>query len=604
MRTSHTHARRRSAGIIGILALLLSAIIGATTATAAPPYATDATITSAEFTQDSTTQGSTAELNLTWTLPDNAAAPAGLVVDLPPELRGRTDTFALPDADGVVMGQCSVTRTQLVCDFDDDYLAANPLNVAGTASFWVAVTTEVTEETEVTDDVDGVEGVITVTPPAGACTESCEFTGRGSYKWGSYDTASETVQWRVVVKAPATGMAGGEELTVADRVGPAQEITDVSVRHSDQLVIDGNGRQVPGRYQVLDPSRYTVSDDLSTVTLTTEPGYFYVVDYVTAVTDGGATGTYTNEADLTIGSETTRTVTSEVVRQGGGGSGSGTNVGRFSITKEVLGAVEVVEGLTYTGTYEVTTPAGDVIDGTFEVTDGDTWVSDTFPRGSIVHLTEATPAAPETVTWAEPVFSENDLTLGSGSTIEVTLTNEATLRTGAFSVTKIMTGDGAAQVPDEVTFVVAYSYPAGPGFEAGSGELVVPADGTVVESEQLPAGAEVALSEATPEAIDGLTWGEPVFSPESVTVAAGEVVEVELTNTATVVPPTDRPTDPTDEPTEPTGSTEPTDEPTTPSARPGMPDTGVDVGVGALIGAIALIMVGSTMLVMRRRQQL
>ncbi|WP_420111695.1 DUF5979 domain-containing protein [Pseudactinotalea sp.] len=600
MRTSHSHARRRSAGIIGILALLLSAIIGASTATAAPPYATDATITSAEFTQDSTTQGSTAELNLSWTLPDHAATPAGLVVDLPPELQGRTDSFPMLDPDGAAMGQCSVTRTQLVCDFDDDYLAANPLNISGSASFWVAVTTEVTEETEVTYDIDGVEGAITVTPPAGPCSADCEFTGRGSYKWGTYDTATGTVHWRVVVKAPATGMAGGQELTVTDRVGPAQEITGVSVRHTDQLVIDGNGRQVPGSYQLLDPSRYTVSDDLSTVTLTTEQGYFYVVDYMTAVTDGGATGTYTNEADLTIGTETTKTVTAEVVRQGGGGSGSGTNVGRFSITKEVLGAVGAVEGITYSGTYEVTTPAGDVLDGTFEVAGGDTWVSDSFPRGSTVHLTEDTPSAPETVTWADPVFSENDLTLGSGTTLEVTLTNEATLLTGSFSVTKIMSGDGAAQVPNDLTFVVAYSYPAGAGFEAGSGELVVPADGTVVERDQLPAGAEVTLTEVTPDPIDGLTWGAPVFSSASVTVAAGAVVAVDLTNTATLVPPTDPPTDATEDPTEPAG---PTDEPTTVTTRPGMPDTGADVGVGALIGALALIMVGATMLVMRRRQQ-
>lgn len=613
MRTTHMHARRRSVGLIGFLALLLSAIIGAGAATAAPPYTTEATITSVDFRLEEVTSGSTAQLDLTWALADHPAAPAGFVIDLPEPLRGYADSFPLLDGEGIEMGACTVTAAQVYCDLDADYLAENPLDISGALSFWVKVRTEVSESTEVTYDVHGVEATITVNPPSsGTCKDSCEFTGRGSYKWGSYDTATDTASWQVVVKAPAQGMAGGEQLTVTDRVGAGQEIVSVRVRHTDTLVIDGNGREGPGRYVTMDPSGYSVSDDLSTVTLTTEQGFFYVIDYVTAITDGGASATYTNEADITIAGENTKTVHAKVVNKGGGGTGSGTNVGAFTITKEVLGAADAVVGMTFSGRYTVTTPGGSVHEGTFEVADGQTWTSASFPRGSTVHLTEAVPTGPANVSWAAPVFSENDFTLGSGARTAVVLTNEATLLTGAFSVAKSIEGDGAALVPADTTFVVAYSYPAGQGYEAGSGELLVPADGTVVESPQLPAGAVRTLTELEPATITGLTWEGAVFSTDSVTIAAGEVTAVQLTNTASPTTPTDPP--PTVEPTDPPTATEQPDPDETETEvegevassgtvlQPQLAQTGTDRGAEPLAAALALMLLGVALLAVRRRR--
>jgi LPXTG-motif cell wall-anchored protein len=612
MRTTHTHARRRPAGLIAILALLLSAIVGAGAATAAPPYTTEATITSVDFRVEEVTSGSTAQLDLTWELADHPASPAGFVVDLPKALQGHVDSFPLLDAHGTAMGACTVTAARVYCDLDAEYLAENPLNISGGLSFWVKVRTEVTERTEVTYDVEGVEATITVNPPSsGTCVENCEFTGRGSYKWGSYDTATDTASWHVVVKAPAQGMAGGQQLTVTDRVGAGQEITSVRVRHTDTLVIDGNGREAPGRYVTMDPSGYAVSDDLSTVTLTTEQGFFYVVDYVTAITDGGTSATYTNEADITIAGETTKTVRAEVINKGGAGTGSGTNVGAFTITKEVLGAAEAAAGMTFTGSYAVTTPGGNVREGTFEVTDGQTWTSPDFPRGSTVHLTEATPAGPANVSWAAPAFSENDFTLGSGTLTAVTLTNEATLLTGAFSIAKVIEGDGAALVPVETTFVVTYSYPAGPGYEAGSGELLVPADGSVVESPQLPAGAVLTLTELDPAAIAGLTWDAPQFTTDSVTVAAGEVTAVQLTNTASATPPADPPTtaEPDASSTVWPAPTDPVETEVAPAVASSgtlvqqqLAETGTDQGRESLAAALVLVLLGAALLAVRRRR--
>lgn len=579
MGTNQSRLRTRLAAVIGMLAVGLISVLGAGSAAAEPPYQTDAAITSIDFTNETIQSGSLAQIQATWSLPDNAASPAGLQIELPPALQGRVDSFPMLDDDGVVMGQCTVTATLLYCDFDAAYLAANPRDVTGDVNFWVRVSTQVTEETEVTYDFGNAEATTTVTPPQGTCPSNCGFQGRDNYKWGSYQPDTDTVEWGVAVKAPATGMAGDQDITVVDHPGPNQVITRAWVVQTNQVGTNAQGYERPINWQDMPAEQFTVSGDLTTVSFRSQPGYFYEIRYTTDTTDDGASSEYTNAADITIQGEETVPVTTTVQSQGGSANGSGTNVGRFSITKDVLGDVGAVEGLTYSGTFEVTTPTGAVVDGSFEVVDGQTWTSAEYPRGSTVHLVEVTPTEPGTVTWSDPIFSENDVTLVGGTTTAITLTNEATLRTGAFSVAKTVEGSGASLVPQDASFVVRYSYPAGDGFEAGAGELTVPADGTVVASGQLPVGAVVTLSEVAPAAVQGLTWGEPTFSTSTVTIGADTVVAVGLTNTATVVPPSSTP----------------------PQAQ--MPDTGADVSVGALIGALALITAGATLVVIRRRQQ-
>ncbi len=603
MRTTQTRLRTRLAAVIGMLAIALSTLLGVGAATAAPPYATEGTITSADFTAETVQSGSAARIDATWSIADNATPPAGFVVDLPADLQGRTASFPLKDEAGVTMGQCTVTATQIYCDLDAAYLAENPRDVHGNLNFWVKVTTEVTEATETTYDIGDAQATTTVTPAPGACTTDCGFTGRTNYKWGAWDASNGTISWGVVVKAPAEGMAGGQQVVVTDHPGPDQEIARVWLVRTNELAVNGQGKLRPANWKTVPTSQYTVSADRSTVTFTSQQGYFYEVRYSTKPTDGGASQTYSNSADISIAGQKTVQVNASVQSQGGGGTGTGTNVGRFSITKEVTGSgAAQAEGLTFSGTYVVRPPSGDTIEGTFEVTDGATWTSDEFPRGSTVELTEITPTEPANVAWADPVFSQPELTLSGGTTTVVTLTNEATLLTGAFSVTKVLDGNGASRVPADATFTVEYSYAAGPGFEGGAGELVVPADGTVVTSGQLPAGAEVTLTEVAPASVDGLTWESATFSPTTVTVGAGEVVEVTLTNTVTRTPTVDETTSerpPSEAPS--TGGTPPSTGGTPPSS--GLPETGADVSLPALVGALMLIAAGAALLALRRRQQ-
>src|SRR5699024_11790726 len=121
-------------------------------------------------------------------------------------------------------------------------------------------------------------------------------------------------------------------------------------------------------------------------------------------------------------------------------------------------------------------------------------------------LAEAAPGEPEGDRWISNEFSPETCTIGDGTTAEVTLTNTTGLNDGFFSVTKAVEGSGSALVPEDTEFTVEYSYPAGNGFEAGNGELVVKADGETVVSDPLPYGAEVALTEVDPFRSEAGQW--------------------------------------------------------------------------------------------------
>jgi LPXTG-motif cell wall-anchored protein len=107
-----------------------------------------------------------------------------------------------------------------------------------------------------------------------------------------------------------------------------------------------------------------------------------------------------------------------------------------------------------------------------------------------------------------------------------------------FEASKLLAGDGAALVDPSAVFHPDYSYPAGPGFEAGSGTLELPASGDVVSSEPLPVGAVLTLSERTPETIAGATWAAPELSTTALTIGEDETVTVTVTNTLTLNPAT------------------------------------------------------------------
>ncbi len=171
---------------------------------------------------------------------------------------------------------------------------------------------------------------------------------------------------------------------------------------------------------------------------------------------------------------------------------------------------------------------------------------------------------------------------------------------GGFSVAKRIVGDGARLVPVDTTFAVDYSYPTADGLVTGT--LTLPADGTARQVAQIPAGAVVTLSEHTAEAVPGVVWGRPQFRGDGVTtteggarltIGAGSVAAVELTNPTTLSPPSPSTPPTTAEPPSPS-------EPTPPAPPAGLAATGGDTGglIGLTAGAVLALAAGA---VLRRR---
>lgn len=114
---------------------------------------------------------------------------------------------------------------------------------------------------------------------------------------------------------------------------------------------------------------------------------------------------------------------------------------------------------------------------------------------------------------------------------------------GGFSVTKAVTGEGAALVPADAAFTVNYSYEV-----AGApvtGQLTVLA-GATQGLDDLPEGTIVTISEAAPVAVAGVVWQAPVFTGTGVTATGGGAqftigdaadIAVTLTNPTALVPP-------------------------------------------------------------------
>ncbi|MBK0421578.1 hypothetical protein JD292_05780 [Leucobacter sp. CSA2] len=266
-------------------------------------------------------------------------------------------------------------------------------------------------------------------------------------------------------------------------------------------------------------------------------------------------------------------------------------LGGFSLKKSVSGGASglVPEGTLFTVDYTWTTDDGKTGSGTVEVpAGGDPVTVEGVPAGAVVTLTEKAADPIAGVDWLDPVFSENGFTVLPGTVIAIDLDNPTQLRQGAIGIRKAIEGNGSTLIPADTQFTVEYSYPAGTGFEAGSGEIVVRADGVVVQSDPIPYGATVTLKELTPGAVPGVTWTGGTFDIENVTAGDGTVQNVVLTNTYEKTP---------EKPTKPTT-------PTTPEkpAQPGLPVTGAEDGALLGLAGVAGLMLAAGVTLMARKR--
>nr|WP_030151271.1 choice-of-anchor A family protein [Oerskovia turbata] len=216
-------------------------------------------------------------------------------------------------------------------------------------------------------------------------------------------------------------------------------------------------------------------------------------------------------------------------------------VGGFSIAKALTGLAsdQVPSGTEFTVAYTVTAD-GASTQGTVTVLADGTVVDgpQDLPVGAVVTFTETDLPTVPGVVWGEPSFEPASVTVSDGANPLVTLTNSADaalVPVGGFSVRKVVANAPEGTVPAGTGFTVRYSYLL--EGTPTSGTLTVTADGTAVDGPQnLRAGTVVTFEEIALPTIDGVVWGAPVFSPATITVGAGTSTSVTLTNTVLDTP--------------------------------------------------------------------
>lgn len=177
---------------------------------------------------------------------------------------------------------------------------------------------------------------------------------------------------------------------------------------------------------------------------------------------------------------------------------------------------------------------------------------------------------------------------------------------GGFAASKVVDGTGSGLVPADTEFTLAYAYELNGASVTGTLRLL--ADGTVVNGPQdLPVGTVVGFEEIDLPAVEGVTWGVPVISPDTVTIAEGEPALVTVTNTANVDVPVGPTPGPDPEPTPTPTPIAPTPADPAPSApadahTASLAETGVDGLVPALAAAGLLLAAGVAAMLLRRRR--
>ncbi|MGP6170768.1 DUF5979 domain-containing protein [Microbacterium sp. A204] len=279
--------------------------------------------------------------------------------------------------------------------------------------------------------------------------------------------------------------------------------------------------------------------------------YQYVISYTTCTTTGGmdAPGTtYGNTA--TVNGKTYEKSVTQSNR--GSGSGSGVPRGSMAISKLIAdtpGAAFVPADAMFTVHVQEFDPSGTMqLEYDRQVPLNGDAVSGPNSRGTgwTAKITEPTFPSIPGVAFGTPVFTESagvivsdggtvaTVSLAPGKNIAVGLTNTAQL--GSLSIVKAVTGGAAALVDDAKNYKVTAKIDTsalGATFPAQPDRVVDLTEGAPATLSDLPIGAVVTFSEAAPANDDRLTWGTPVFSPQSVAITAAHAsapASVALTN--------------------------------------------------------------------------
>lgn len=343
---------------------------------------------------------------------------------------------------------------------------------------------------------------------------------------------------------PSAGLASRLNLRVEAR-DQIQNGGLATVDLTDVTEVTQNGNQIVFDIEATDLPIPTGTSDGFT------REYEYVISYTTCTASGGMDARGTTYDNALTGSGISFSTTTT---QNNSGSGTGQGVTRGSVAIDKIladtpGAALVPDDASFTVHVKEIDPGG-VTQNEYDLQVPLTGapVSGLNARGTgwTVELTEPTFPAIPGVAFGAPAFAPGpgvtvnaDGTVATasitpGTNVSVALTNEALL--GSVSVVKRLQGGAAALVDPERTYRVTAVIDAtalGASVPAQPTRTIDVAVDEPVLLEDLPIGATVTFAESRPADDDELTWGEPVFSPESVVVSAASTTDpaaVVLTN--------------------------------------------------------------------------
>ena len=379
-------------------------------------------------------------IEATWAVPDGSHAGDTFTLAFPqsPRVTGFAQTFDLKTPAGAVVGTCDVTQEGFACTLSPYVETAT--NVHGTLFFYAQVSS--VGEGGTFTFTTGNEMVIEVPVPGGGVVPGSGWSApEQPAKGGWVSTDGRTAVWEVYVPSEFLAASAGGPVVVTDTYDPRLTMRDDSLVVAYVPLADWNDgdygasavRLSPGTGYVYTPNAAGSSFDLAFVDPVTDGSRMYIFTYRMTLPTGVQDGdTFANKVQGSTGWDDQQVL--EYAAAGGDGNGDGN--GELRLTKHVTGegVASVPTGTAFTVDY-TTDRNGATTSGSLTVTDGATVTIPGLAAGTVVTLSEVSPAAIDGVTWGEPVFSGEgvtsveggaQVTVGVEGVVEVALDNPVT----------------------------------------------------------------------------------------------------------------------------------------------------------------------------------
>ena len=558
-------------------------------------------------------------VDASWSAPATAHAGDTFTLNFPSPVVAYAANIDLLDEDGALVGTCVASASSIVCTLND-YVDSHS-NVHGNLYFYATASSS-TDETEI-DFSDGHGTVITTQLPGGGIGVG----GTANYptslvKSGAVTQDNGSIQWTIWVPSEMLDPRGGSPVVITDTAtgNTALDTDSLTVRyverddfnsgHFENSLVDVPPAPGAGTYNFEnDPANSAFSLSFNDPVI--DGSRMYIIQYYSHLPAGVTPGTVFSN---TVSANGANTVTHDVEYVTAGGNGQGDDLKSLQLTKRVDGGGAVPAG-SFTFTVDCVADGASIASFPREVRlrADETVTVDGIPDTASCTVDETDSLGADAVSFSPA--STVQFTAASPAVVEVVATNTFSPELGGFTVTKQVTGDGAALVAASAEYTVKYSYSAAGSAGAAGGELIdgelsVRA-GETTGIADLPVGAVVTLSELAPVAVDGVTYGTPVFSGtgvtqagDSATIRIGEGTDaaVLLENPVSRVPAETPPETPAVTPHVPPAPTAPGN-PVPAVSAPALAETGFSHTGGLLIAGAALILVGAVALTRKGKQR-